>query len=289
MAIPFLSTFLAPPSVPRGESFLEFPADDSLNHFMTEGPTALAFIKSILYPFLLDVGLPGIIDLAKTPPSAVTAATKEFRRAITEEHSVFLQSHAKTKPGFALPSPSGAQEDNDAGPLPHWAGMEHFYEDGAFEGHIGYSDFYDAYLKFCALRNYVGSKRATRPVFYSETADSYTINFEGKRRRWVTPGIDGKRRKVALVTFPPRKRSLIPLAPEESTKDNSALRRRWKEKILPSWYPKRDSLLSLWTPVFTSRFECGKLELAGDLDASSKHVMVITARIVDAGNTIPKN
>ena len=179
MAIPFLSTFLSPPSVPRGDSFLEFPADDSLNHFMTERPTALAFIKSILYPFLMDTGLSGIIDLAQTPPTAVTEATKDFRNAITEEHGVFLQSTAKARPTPGLPTNVTDAEEHNAGPLPHWASMEHFFEDELFEGQIGYSDFYDRYLKFCAHHNYVGSRRASRPAFYSEATESYSIIFDG--------------------------------------------------------------------------------------------------------------
>ena len=134
LAIPFPSTSPSPPSAPRSESFLEFPADDSLNHFMTERPAAPPVIKSFLYPFLIDVGLPGIIDSAKTPPSAVNAATKEFRSAITEESSAFPQSRARACTAPALPPAAGDPEEDDAGPLHHWAGMEHFYEDGAFEG-----------------------------------------------------------------------------------------------------------------------------------------------------------
>ena len=185
MAKPFLSTFLSPPGAPRGKSSLGFPADDSRNNFMAERSTTLAPLRSIFDLFLMDAGLPrqpGIIDLAQPPPATVTEAAKEFRDAITEEHSIFLLLRAKARPAPGVPTDVRDREGNGARPLPHCAAMEYFFEDELFERQIGYPSFSDGYLKFCARRNSVGSKRASRPasiwkpqkafLFFSTESDS---------------------------------------------------------------------------------------------------------------------
>ena len=198
MAIPFLSTFLSPPSAPRSESFLEFPADDSANRAMSGRPAAMAFSKPILYPLLMDGDLPGVIDVARTPPSALTAATKEFRSAITEERSVFSQSRARARPAPALQSAAGAPEENGAVPLHYWSGMGDFYEDGALEGQIGYSDFYEKYLKFCARRNYVGPKGCARKAFYKSPLIS-----TGDASALPRPGVLGRKGRSPSSRSPP--------------------------------------------------------------------------------------
>ena len=164
MAKPSLSTFLPPLGAPRGRSSLEFPAGDSLNHFMTERPTALAPLKSILDLLLMDTGLPrrpGIIDLAQPPPATVAEAVKEFRHAIPEANSAFSLLCAKARPAPGLATNVGHPEGNDAGPLSHCAATEHFFEGELFERQNAYSDFYGGYLKFCERRNSVGPERAT--------------------------------------------------------------------------------------------------------------------------------
>ena len=58
---------------------------------------------------------------------------------------------------------------------------------------------------------------------------------------------------------------------------------------MPVWFPKRDSLLSLRTPVFTAELEPGGLEVGRSAGAPGRHAMVVRAQIVNANNTIPKN
>ena len=287
-AIPFFSTFLVPPSVPRGDEFLEFVADESLNTFARDRVTAAAFTKNIFLPFVMENGLDAIEQMAKTPPGVVLQATLDFRNSIKNEHATHLSTRRAKESRLGATTPTENRMDSKDAPHPRIS-LADFLEEQKYEGPVVFSDFLHAYSVFCDKEKIFGPSRFINRTLAAHLRESYTMFYDGHRVecRHVTPSA-AKRRKCALIHFPVRREPEFPFVSTGLLSQNTPFEKRWQDHLAPQWYPRDDVLLSMWRPVFATIVGPDKLKIR-QVWENGTHLISVHGQIFSANETVPKN